>query len=408
MPPPAERTTRPAAVLKARVLFGVMVATAILGMFAGVTAAPTNASAAQLSISVSGNHLVDGSSKTIRLLGVNRSGTEYACIQGWGIFDGPSDFASVAAIASWHVNAVRVPLNEDCWLNINMGTSTEGGTVYQQAIMNYVNTLNQSGIYAILDLHWTAAGTNRATYQQPMPDADHAPAFWSSVAATFKNNPGVIFDLFNEPFWNPWSCWLSGCTVWGGTPGAYQSAGMQSLVTAVRGSGATQPIMLGGLAYANDLSGWLANLPNDPLHQLIASVHIYNFNTCSTITCFSSGANSLAPIAAAHPVVIGEVGENDCAHGFIDNIMPWADSSGYSYLGWAWNTAGCTSFPALITNYDGTPTGFGIGFRDHLAALTSIGWTPKTTVSISGTSFQINGTTTSPNGLLLNSRMVQG
>ncbi len=72
--------------------------------------------AAPLSISVSGNHLINGYGQTIRLLGVNRSGTEYACIQGWGLFDGPNDATSVAAMASWHINAVRVPLNEDCWL----------------------------------------------------------------------------------------------------------------------------------------------------------------------------------------------------------------------------------------------------------------------------------------------------
>ncbi len=49
------------------------------------------------------------------------------------------------------------------------------------------------------------------------------------------------------------------------------------MVTAIRSTGATQPIMLGGLSYANDLSGWLANEPSDPLatspegSQLIAS-----------------------------------------------------------------------------------------------------------------------------------------
>jgi hypothetical protein len=42
-------------------------------------------------IRVSGNQLVDGNDKAVHLQGINRSGTEYACVQGWGIFDGPSD-----------------------------------------------------------------------------------------------------------------------------------------------------------------------------------------------------------------------------------------------------------------------------------------------------------------------------
>jgi hypothetical protein len=68
-------------------------------------------------------------------------------------------------------------------------------------------------------------------------------------------------------------------------------------------------------------------------------------------------------------VVTGELGENDCAHGYIDQYMPWADAQGISYLGWTWDTWNCNNGPALISNYDGTPTAFGAGFRDHLAAL---------------------------------------
>ncbi len=68
---------------------------------------------------VSGNRLLDAHGRRLILRGVNRSGSEYACIQGWGIFDGPSTAASVQAMAAWHMNFVRVPLNEDCWLGIN-------------------------------------------------------------------------------------------------------------------------------------------------------------------------------------------------------------------------------------------------------------------------------------------------
>ncbi len=66
---------------------------------------------------------------------------------------------------------------------------------------------------------------------------------------------------------------------------------------------------------------------------------------------------------------MGELGETDCRHGYIDQLMPWADGHGISYVGWAWNVASCTQEPALISDYRGTPTQFGIGFRDHLRAL---------------------------------------
>src|SRR5438270_302068 len=63
---------------------------------------PVRAAASISGLHVVGNQIVNGSGQPVRLLGVDRSGTEYACIQGWGFFDGPSDAASVQAIASWH------------------------------------------------------------------------------------------------------------------------------------------------------------------------------------------------------------------------------------------------------------------------------------------------------------------
>src|SRR5258706_3569094 len=59
---------------------------------------------------VVGNAIEDANGKLVRLLGVNRSGSEYACAQDIGIFDGPVDDPSIAAIKAWNANAVRIPL----------------------------------------------------------------------------------------------------------------------------------------------------------------------------------------------------------------------------------------------------------------------------------------------------------
>ena len=241
-----------------------------------------------LSVRVAKNQLIAGSGAPIVLRGVNRPGTEYACIQGWGIFSGAPDLASVQAMQSWHVHVVRIPLNEDCWLNINGVSAAYGGSNYQQAILNYVNLLSSHGIYTILDLHWSAPGTTAATGQNPMPDSSHSPAFWQSVATTFKTNPAVVFDLFNEPYPDnnsdttaAWTCWRDGGTC----PGvSYQVAGMQSLVTTVRATGATNVIMLGGVEYSNSLTQWLTYMPIDPAGQLAASAHIYGNNACGAQT----------------------------------------------------------------------------------------------------------------------------
>jgi len=70
--------------------------------------------------------------------------------------------------------------------------------------------LTADNVIVILDLHWNNSGTNQANSQEPMPDLNHAPAFWTSVATAFKSNPSVIFDLYNEPYPTSWSCWLNG------------------------------------------------------------------------------------------------------------------------------------------------------------------------------------------------------
>jgi len=308
------------------------------------------------------NKLVNALGKPIRLLGVDRSGTEYMCL-GSGIFYGPSGEASVKAMQSWHINAVRIPLNEDCWLDINGADPRYSGANYHAAIEHYVSLLNDAGIAVILDLHWSAPGSTRATGQEVMADQSHSPAFWKSVASTFKSRPDVVFDLYNEPYNISWSCWLHGCYVAGG----WETAGMQELVDDVRDAGATQPIMVGGLNHAGDVSQWLTYEPKDPLHQLVASVHVYLPGACNTPGCWNG---VLAPLAQHVPVVTGEMGEFDCGDGFIDQYMNWADRAGISYLAWAWDAGwNCYVGPTLIWSWKGEATGFGIGLEDHLDRL---------------------------------------
>jgi endoglucanase len=350
------------------------------GAGAGLAATAPDAAAPQLH--VSGNELVDQSGTRVVLHGVDRSGGEYACVQGNGFWDGPMDQAAVGAMKKWKVNAVRVPLNEACWNGLSYVKAAFRGGKYQRAVKAYVHLLNSNGIVAILDLHWTnglytgpssGCSSVQAVCQKPMPDAAQSVRFWKSVAGAFKGNDAVIFDLFNEPYperasgattSEGWRCWLHGgnCTGIG-----YPVAGMQSLVNAVRSAGASNVIMLGGLEYSNYLVGWRAYEPTDPDHNLAASWHSYNFNACITSSCWKG---QIAPVIAKVPLIAGEIGENDCASSYIDPLMHWLDVRSASYLAWAWNADfACTSGPGLISDYNGTPTGYGQGYRAHLLTL---------------------------------------
>jgi endoglucanase len=325
-------------------------------------------SAANPWIGVRGNHLVDQAGKTVRLLGLNRSGTEYQCVEGGQIFDGPTDQASIEAMLSWHINAVRVPLNESCWLGINGVEPDLSGNAYRAAIHEYVEALERNGLYVILDLHWAAPRHQLATGLIPLPDAEHAPEFWRSVAGEYRDDRSILFDVYNEPHDVSWECWSAPCTSYDTYFGSYPSVGLPQLLEAVRSTGALQPVMLGGLDWASDPRGWLAHRPRDPAHALVASNHTYQFTPCGR-----GCRKALANIARHVPVVTGELGESDCSHHYIDPYMNWADRHGISYLGWTWDAGTsrwtCQEGTAMIENYAGDPTPFGIGFREHLRKL---------------------------------------
>lgn len=349
---------------------------------------------------VVGNQIHDADGNPIILRGVNRSGTEYKCAQGTGIFEGPSDEESVRAIASWRVNAVRVPLNESCWL----GTSPQvdarfAGDAYKAAIVQYVNLLHKYRLVPILELHFAAPGSALADKLWPMPNVDNTPAFWQDLTNTFIADDGVVFELYNEPFPGSdsaavWACWRDGCD----RPpvvrneveqfAGYEAVGMQGLVTAIRdaeavaGNGIHHLILAGGIAYSNNLSRWLEYQPQDPAENLAAAWHVYNFNACTSLEC-SVSTTAPAAVAAVVPVVATEIGQDDCAGQLIDPLMKSMDEIGMGYLAWWWNTSPGACVPATSMNhghgaplaliedyYCPVPKGaYGRTFRDHLLGL---------------------------------------
>jgi hypothetical protein len=295
-------------------------------------------------------------------------------------------------MASWHINTVRVPLNQDCWLGDD-GQPSGGLTAagYRDAVAAWVATLHDAGIVAVLDLHWSGPDGVPAEGQRMMAD-DRSPAFWSSVAARFKDDHAVIFDAFNEPYSRffdggktfelTWACWRDGGCLAPQVNDAtddngktFPIVGMQALVSAIRAAGAKQPIMLGGLDYANDLRQWLASRPADD--QLVASFHNYESQRCHTVACWDA---EIAPVAAQVPVVTGEFAESDCTDKHVTSYMDWADGRGVGYLMWQWvvlqpneyANPPCASF-VIISDVSGTPAApNGTALKAHLAQLAGV------------------------------------
>ena len=273
---------------------------------ASLLCSTTIAQAGALAIHVQGNVLADDSGHTVQLRGVNYSGFEFTAIEGFdpqdpsGAQAGQAGGPNWSAIASWHANAVRIPLNEASGLG---GSCTQPGSSatrnpdpgqnYQSAVKTQVSQANAAGLYVILDLHWAAPGTTCPMLQTQMADQPNSIAFWTSVANAFKGNPAVVFELYNEPYFygltgseSEWPVLMKGGTLSFypaiNSAGNYQNvntswtvADMQSMLDAVRATGATNVVLVGGVSYNNDLSDWLAIMPTDSLGQLGASWHPY-------------------------------------------------------------------------------------------------------------------------------------
>jgi len=376
-----------------------------------------------LAVSISGNNLVDGTGNTIQLRGVNVAGLETVAVEGWDPSNpwGGSTGTTTpnwSLMQTWGVNAVRLPLNEASWLGascVDVGgvgyhfvngvktantpgqlVNADPGSNYQATVATAVSQATSAGLYVILDLHLTAPSNVCPSLQSPMADADNSVKFWSSLAAAFKGNPAVIFELFNEPFLDqapltgtiPWTALINGGTLTSYTTQTksspyyetvqytWQSAGMQAMLNAVRATGATNVILTSTLGYAGDLGGWLQNHPTDTLNpsQVGAVWHEYpapsapNEANCSGLPTCSTQllADAVAIRAAGYPVVVTEFGDpsGGTTAPWSAVLLPFADTNGISYMAWTWNPWVGTTF-YLITDAAGDPT---VGYGQYVKA----------------------------------------
>jgi hypothetical protein len=373
----------------------------------GSTVSSAPAPTGGFGIQIKGNQFVsakDGS--PVQIVGVVISGLETGYTSRWPQFANASTsfWASLINYQGSGFNTVRLPLNEASWLNYTCYDSGNGSagklyapaagggytpdpdSAYQATVKQAVANATAAGMYVILDLHWGApnngAGQPICPIGQPgFADNDHALAFWKSVADTFKGNPAVIFELFNEPFganvYNDWVVQTGSNTYTPGSDGntllnggayspfdmqdntngnsmvkvneSWQVAGMQDMLNTIRGEGATNVVLSAPIGWAGEIETWLATKPTDPIGQLGAAWHIYGYN--------KGTASPLAVLAAGFPIAITETYGFDSAvdGGSNANGYTWAASHDIGYTWCCWNDWGMQSSLAVAFADEGPP-----------------------------------------------------
>ena len=345
--------------------FAAETAAQIAGVKAKVPPAPADKLPPELH--VDGNKLLTADGRQVWLQGIAIPSMEW-CEGGEHIVESVG-----VAISDWKANCIRLPLKAGFWFGKGPYRH-DGGAQYKQVVADAVNLCAANGVYLVIDLH----GFNA-------PD-EEAVKFWEEVAQRYKNNPGVLFELFNEPYDISWETWRNGGPVqppvkYAGAPSedqehppVFQCVGMQKLLDTIRAAGAKNLIIAGGLDWGYDLSGVVngfALKDHDGGNGVMYSSHIYPWK--------KDWQKNTLDAAARYPIFVGEIGTPPDYKGF-QFIKPeerypiegWAqDALGLiqkNKLNWtAWsfhNSAG----PCLLSGTDYTPTPYwGVFVQEALA-----------------------------------------
>jgi endoglucanase len=283
-----------------------------------------------------GNRIVDiETDEPVLLRGVNRSGLEYS--------RSPipeADFDHI--VTEWGANVIRLPFNQDWALT---------SEAYRQSMDAAIAMAATRGAYTILDLQWLDATTVRGTdnhgqpnFVAPLPDVDSI-TLWQELAARYRDNPAVLYDIFNEPHdplpdddlapvgrvtadvWTPWAI---------------------DLVDAIRSENPGALILVPGTNWAYDLSQY----PIDGLEGVVYSTHVYSNKGDD----WDSAFGNLSEVA---PVFAGEWGGTDTEIDWGTRLADYFALRGIGWTAWSW-----CDMPKLTI--DGAPTPFGNLVRSRL------------------------------------------
>jgi hypothetical protein len=301
-----------------------------------------------------GTQILDAHEAPVIFRGFTRVGLE-------GADADPPTADDIAHAKAWGANIIRLPLGEQFWLR----SSCHYRPDYAAQVDNAVHLVTSLGMVALLDLHWNSLSACGAYGQQPMADYPGAVTFWQQVAARYKGNPLVAFDLYNEPHNISDAVWRTGGPVsWQGTQ--YTAAGMQQMYAAVRGTGATNVIVVTGNSWGNI---WPSTAPIVGTN-VVYGVHAY---TCAAHP--PPHCNNLAPYdpdqffrwwASASqrvPVAVTEFGWPNPADGrYMTAVIDYAEAHGWGWTAFTWGDASWGPFSLLASAgpgraYEPRPTG---------------------------------------------------
>lgn len=301
-------------------------------------------------LATAGNRLIEvETSRAVVLRGVNRSGLEYAepDHDGFASAAGMSGAEFRYIATQWGANIVRIPFNQDWALH---GRAGHSGEAYLRDMDRAIRWAASNGMYTLLDLQWLDAdnpfGGNRQ-FVPPLPSPS-TPGLWEMLAQRYREEPAVLFDIFNEPHDkmsdDPYPLWKPDGTMEDpakrGVTMAEWQPWARRLIDAIRGPHPDALVFVSGTNWGYDLRGF----PIDRV-DVVYSTHVYRNKGRKWDEAFGD-------LALAYPVFAAEWGGGDGDAGWGRKLVAYFEARGIGWTAWSW-----ADRPHLVDRY--TPTAFG-------------------------------------------------
>lgn len=275
--------------------------------------------------------------------GVNLAGAEFGKVPGvFGtdyIYPTEKD---VAYFVNRRMRLIRIPFR---WERLQPSLGAPFDPAERKRLGDAVAAVTRLGATAIVSPHNYARYAGGVIGSPEVPSAAFA-NFWAGLAGMFKDNPGVMLGLMNEPHDMPTEQWRDAAN---------------EAIAAIRAQGATNMILVPGNAWTGGHS-WLApdyGVPNgvamrqirDPGQNFMYEIHQYLDETYagSNPVCRTDdvGKKVLAGVTAwlrevKGRAILGEFGsgEDENCLRQLDALLRHLDENRDVWAGWAYWAAG--------------------------------------------------------------------
>jgi hypothetical protein len=282
-------------------------------------------------LAIRGRRIVRESSDTAMLLrGVNRSGLEYSDPgrEGFLASAGLTETEADAICGDWGANIVRLPFNQDWALR---GRGGFGADDYRAALDQAIAWYAARGAYTLLDLQWLNADTpyGADNFVPPLPIPESL-EMWAQLAERYRDEPAVLFDVFNEPhnpqpddpypMVTPEGYWIESTRV---TAREWRPWA-EALVDAIHAVHRRALVFVSGLEWGYDLRGF----PVDR-EQVVYSSHVYPERG-------RAWEDGFGRLARTHPVFAGEWGGAEADRPWGEELAAYFNELEIGWTAWSW------------------------------------------------------------------------